>query len=199
MSKRRFVLFLVVAVGVALFLAAGAGAYVTTFDFHKGTLTNSTLTIYRQDTLDGRILNQQSWRSGSGQNTNECDSANNDKIGGWLPNGYYNIWGHFDNYDASDIKGRVWHFQDKACYNGSVVRTELFIHSEETAAQGQSCPTAGDDPFCWEGTSDYYSNGCMKIAHATPYPSDVAQLHSDWDAWSGLHGSFTLQQRLFVY
>lgn len=42
-----------------------------TFDFHRISNANSVLTIFRQDTLDGRVLNQQSYRAGSRLNTNE--------------------------------------------------------------------------------------------------------------------------------
>ena len=55
------------------------------------------------------------------------------------------------------IKGRVFYLSNKPCWNGTW-RSELFIHSEETAAQGQYCPTAYDDPFCWEGDYDYHSS-----------------------------------------
>lgn len=182
----------------ALVTASPASAgYVTTFDFLKNTLTNSTLKITRTDTTVGRVVNQSNYRAGSGQNTNECDSANVDKIGGWLPNGWYSIWAHHNGFTGS-IQGRVWQFQDKYCWDGNTKRTELFIHSEETSGQGQYCPTSGDDPFCWEGDFDYYSNGCIKVSRAAPIPTDLARLHDNWDAWSGLHGSFTLSQRLFV-
>ena len=186
----------------AVFLAgvADAGATVTTFDFHRVTNTSSVLTIFRQDTLDGRVLNQQSYRAGSGLNTNECDSAAYDGVGGWLPAGYYSPLGHWDGYPGSKIQGRVWQLQDKRCSGGTgTLRTELFIHSEETSSQGQYCPTSGDDPFCWESDSDYYSLGCIKISRAAPYPSDLAKLDGNWHNWSGLTGSFSLPQRVYVY
>jgi hypothetical protein len=78
------------------------------------------------------------------------------------------------------------------------LRTELFIHSEETSDEGQYCPTPYDDPFCWEGDFDYYSHGCIKLAHAPPWPSDVAQANYDWDGWDGRHGYFTAGSALYV-
>src|SRR5919197_866227 len=71
-------------------------------------------------------------------------------------------------------------------------RQELFIHSEETASNGQYCPTIYDDPFCWDGDFDYKSAGCIKLSRAAPYPSDLGQAHSDWDGWSGAHGYVNL-------
>jgi len=164
------------------------------FAFHRSTNTNSYLTINREDTFSGKILSQQGFRAGSGSSTNECQTGV-----GWLPTGWYDIVGHFDNYNGSLIKGRVWQLSDKRCNGGTgTLRTQLFIHSEETSDQGQYCPTSGDDPFCWEGTSDYYSDGCIKLAHAQPYPSDIAKADNDWDAWDGRHGYFTSVTSVFV-
>jgi len=74
MSSLRSILAAVAATGaVVAASAAPAGATVTTFDFHRITNTNSILTIYQQELLDGRILNQASYRAGSGLNKNECD------------------------------------------------------------------------------------------------------------------------------
>jgi hypothetical protein len=199
MMKRIRTLGLAGAAALMLCMAAPARADITEFDFLKNTITNSTLYITVR-TDNGFVYGQYSYRAGSGQNTNACDKADpsrGDYVGGWLPNGWYSITGHYHNYPGSDIQGRVWHFQDHACSNGTM-RTELFIHSEETSDQGQYCPTAGDDPFCWEGDFDYMSNGCIKVSRATPYPSDLARLHSNWDSFSGLHGTFTLPMRLNV-
>ena len=80
------------------------------------------------------------------------------------------------------------------------IRQELFIHSEEDMYNRQLC--GGSHPyverFCWNGDTDYYSVGCIKVS-AAGSPSDLARLHSNWDNWSGLHGSFVLAQRLYVY
>lgn len=195
-----------VGVLVALLLSVGAvsapvafGNIIVNWDFHRYTNTNSTLIGAAQDTSDGRIVVQQSWRAGSGQNTNACDSSAYDGVGGWLPGGWYTLLGHYDNYNGSKIKGRVWYWEDKGCNGGTgTLRSELFTHSEETANQGQYCPTAGDDPFCWEGWTDYYSNGCIKLAHAYPWPSDVAQADNLWHGYDGHVGSLWLPRRLYV-
>jgi hypothetical protein len=185
----------VVAIAAALVPVARASAATQVFfAFHRYTNTNSVLTVNLQNIYNGQILAQQTFRAGSGTSTNECYLGH-----GWLPTGWYDIVGHFDHYDASLIKGRVWQLSDKRCLGGTgTLRTELFIHSEETADDGQYCPTSSDDRFCWEGPSDYYSNGCIKLAHAPPYPSDIAYADNDWDAWDGRHGYFTAPTALFV-
>jgi hypothetical protein len=179
--------------------AAGAGPVAVFWTFHRSANTASTLTGTAQDTGDGSIVTQRSWRAGSGQNTNACDSAAYDGVGGWLPGGWYTLLGHWDHYDGSKIKGRVWYWEDKRCNGGTgTLRTELFTHSEETVDDGQYCPSGYDDPFCWEGWTDYYSNGCIKLAHALPYPSDVAQADNLWDGYDGHSGSLWLARRLYV-
>ena len=97
----------------------------------------------------------------------------------------------------------VWRLQDKRCNGGTgTLRTDLFIHSEENLSNEQDCGygTPYIERFCWDGDGDFYSVGCIKISRAyPPAPTDLARLHSNWDNWSGWHGSFTLQQRLYVY
>jgi len=189
--------FLILAAAVAVLLpAANASAATRTFfGFHRYTNTSSYLTISKQDLWTGAILAQQGWRAGSGVSTDEC------AVGyGWLPGGWYDIVGHFDYYNGSAIKGRVWQLSDKRCAGGTGnLRTELFIHSEETSDEGQYCPTPYDDPFCWEGDSDYKSSGCIKVAHVPPWPSDIAQADNDWDSWDGRHGWFTFVAGLYVH
>lgn len=185
----------IAAVAATLLPVAGARAATRTFfAFHRYSNTNSYLTINRQDVYSGAILSQQGFRAGSGTSTNECAVGQ-----GWLPAGWYDIVGHFEHYGGSKIQGRVWQLSDKRCYGGTGnLRTELFIHSEETSDQGQYCPTPYDDPFCWEGDYDYYSVGCIKLAHAQPYPSDIAKANNDWDAWDGRSGYFTAYSTVFV-
>jgi hypothetical protein len=197
----RILVAALAAVVAAIAAAAASGGTITTFDFQRTSNTNSLLTISRQDAIDGRILNIASYRAGSGLNGNECDSAAYDNVGGWLPAGYYSLWGHWHNYQGSLIQGRVWRLQDKRCRGGAgTLRTELFIHSEETWANEQACHDPYVERFCWDGDGDYYSVGCIKVSRAyPPSPTDLARLHANWDSWSGMHGSFTLQQRLYVY
>ncbi len=172
---------------------AAAGTQVF-FAFHRWTNTNSYLTVNRQDVMSGQILNQIGLRAGSGISTDECWVKH-----GWLPGGWYNIVAHFDNYNGSLIKGRVWQLSDMRCMGGTgTLRTELFIHSEETSNNGQYCPTPGDDPFCWEGTSDYYSEGCIKLAHGASSPTDIARADAFWDAYDGRHGYMNAATLVFV-
>ena len=37
---------------------------------------------------------------------------------GWLPAGWYSQWGHWNQYDGSAVRGRVWWLQDKYCRDG---------------------------------------------------------------------------------
>jgi hypothetical protein len=188
-------LVLLAALVAALACTASASAATRVFfAFHRYTNTNSWLTIYRQDAATGEILSQHGFRAGSGTSTDACASG-----AGWLPAGWYDLVGHFDYYNGSAIKGRVWQLSDKRCSGGTgTLRTELFIHSEEWSDEGQYCPTIYDDPFCWEGDFDYRSHGCIKLAHAQPYPSDIGKTDADWDAWDGRHGYFSQGTALYV-
>ena len=189
---RIAVLLAAVAVAAATALPAGATS-PSYFDFARKTNLSSVLTFY-WESLPGHESSL-TWRAGSGSgSTDECATGR-----GWLPAGWYDLKGHWDNYDGSKIKGRAWLLQNKQCWNGTW-RTELFIHSEETASNGQSCPTAGDDPFCWEGDSDYASAGCIKVSRAGN-PSNLALVHTNWHQRSGdqRHGSFTIARWLYVH
>jgi hypothetical protein len=140
-----------------------------------------------------------SWRAGSGTSQDECVRGQ-----GWLPAGWYSQWGHWNHYEGSAVRGRVWWLQDKYCYDGLTKRTELFIHSEETASNGQSCTSAYDDPFCWERAADYYSSGCIKLARPSPvagFPNDLGSAHRDYHDYggSGTHGAFTDAYELYVF
>jgi hypothetical protein len=190
---KRIVLAAVAAVVAALGAGACTGRAAVYFDFHKISNTGSVLYETWQDAATGKVYAQQSWRAGSGYSIDECLQG-----AGWLPSGYYNIVSHYDHYDGTKVKGRVWQLSDKACWNGTP-RSELFIHSEETADNGQYCTAIYDDPFCWEGDFDYKSAGCIKVAHAAPYPSDIARADSAWHNWGGGSGYLNLYHRVFVY
>jgi hypothetical protein len=185
-------LFLALAVTAALLGASPAQAYYTWFDFQRISNTASRLTMNWEGS-PGHFFTT-SWRAGSGTSTDACWVAH-----GWLPTGNYDLWGQYDHFDGSAIKGRVFRIQDKQCWNGTW-RTDLFVHSEETADNGQYCPTVYDDPFCWEGDSDYYSHGCIKISRAG-YPSDLALAHDAWHqkSWDNRHGPFTINDWLYVH
>lgn len=126
------------------------------------------------------------WRSGSGtgsQITNDCAIGK-----GWLPVGWYDQWGHWENYNGTAIWGNVFWLSNKSCWNGSVTRTELFIHSEMKQDGTQH---ATYEPQRWDGTSDYASNGCVKLS-----PSDILNWHHYYHYTGGIglgqHGQFTI-------
>ena len=98
--------------------------------FDRNTNLNSTLS-WKWTYPPSSAQYTRSWRAGSGSTTDECEVGR-----GWLPAGWYSQWGHWNNYDGSAIRGRVWWLQDKYCSDGITRRTELFIHSEETADNG---------------------------------------------------------------
>ena len=101
------------AVAAALLLgAAPARAYYTWFDFQRQTNTASTLTLNWEPTA-GHFFST-SWRAGSGTSTDACWVGH-----GWLPAGHYDLWGQYDHYDGSAVKGRVFRLQDKQCWNGT--------------------------------------------------------------------------------
>lgn len=135
------------------------------FDKNSSDPTNSTLHwySYRSDLDPPRLVTHKTWRAGSGTgSTDDCYSSH-----GWLPNGWYSV--RFDHdYDGTKIWGYVFALNNKVCSDGGTTRTELFIHSEMTRSGGQSCPSSGDDPQCWEGNGDFRSAGCIKLR-----PADV--------------------------
>jgi hypothetical protein len=166
----------------ALTLPAAAPAANGWWAFNRNTNLDSVLSwtwTYPPDTT----RYSKSWRAGSGTTTNECEKGK-----GWLPAGWYALWGHWNGYPGSVVRGRVWWVQDKYCANGITLRTELFIHTEETAQRGQYCTSAYDDPFCWERAADYYSLGCIKVARPSPvasFPDDVGSAHSYYHSYGG--------------
>jgi hypothetical protein len=166
---RRLTLLATCALAFAL-IASVSPAGATTFTYKRnGTLINGQI---RGEC--GATCYTSWYRAGSGNGYDACQTNN------WVPLGTYTVPWHNHNYNASLIKGRVWRMSDYQCQNG-VRRTELFVHSEETADNGQYC-TAGDpdDDFCWEGDQDYYSFGCIKVARmpVTNGQSDLGRIDS---------------------
>jgi len=186
-------LFGVLVLVLLLVLPGCAGASIGWFELARTSNTNSTL--WWKYALDNdMVYTGSAWRAGTGSTT-ACNQVGR----GWLPVGWYDTWGHWDNYDGL-IKGRVFYLQDKRCGDGTL-RTELFIHSEETASNGQYCPSGYDDPYCWESWIDYYSSGCIKLAHANNgFPDAIGAAHWEWHNrfGSGAHGSYGLYHRLYV-
>lgn len=169
LSMRRTIAIAAVVLGCAAWLPSTASADLREWVNYSrnGTLTNGRITYNCEISTCAA-----SWRGGSGSGTNACQTNN------WIPVGTYDVPFHDDSFAGSKIQGRVWRMSDYHCSNG-VVRTELFIHTEETSSRGQYCPTAGDDPFCWEGTNDYYSQGCIKISRS-PGSADMGAL-DNWE------------------
>jgi len=159
---KAFRLLLVTAAAL-VWTAPASASY---FYYHRTSLTNSAF-----ETIDNFGHTTGNNRAGSGSGTDACQHNN------WIPLGAYDVLWHDDNYTGSKVQGRVWRLSDYQCSNG-VRRTELFVHSEETSGQGQSCgPDGTDYPFCWESAHDYYSFGCIKLARQ-PVPSDLRQVDS---------------------
>jgi hypothetical protein len=192
--RRALLIIILAAMGIPPAAEAANGWWT----FHRESNINSTLT--RKWTYPPSPTEySKSWRAGSGTTMNECRRGE-----GWLPAGWYSQWGHWNGYDGSAIKGRVWWVQDKYCADGVTKRVELFIHSEETAANGQRCTSSYDDPFCWERRSDYYSLGCIKLARPSPvasFPNDLGLAHGYYHSYGGSsnHGAATDAHELYVY
>jgi hypothetical protein len=191
----RALLFVSVALLASTTSASAANGWWT---FERQTNLNSTLT-WKWTYPPSPAQYSRSWRAGSGTSPNECRRAE-----GWLPAGWYSQWGHWNNYNGSAVRGRVWWLQDKYCSDGITKRTELFIHSEETADNGQLCTSAWDDPTCWEREADYYSLGCIKLARPSPvasFPNDLGNAHAVYHTYGGSdrHGAFTDSFELYVF
>lgn len=197
----------IVAVPATPAHAARSCAY---FDFAKSSPNNSTLTWKYYDDF-GRCIRAISWRAGSGVNTDPCDkSTTSSPDGGWLPNGWYDVTAMQHDWNGSAIWGRVWRLNDKACSDGTL-RTELFIHTEETPSATQDCPSGvNDSPQCWDsypsgnGTNDYYSAGCIKVRRNSPegtWANDHGSAHTAWHNNGGgsSHGTFTRTDSVFVH
>ncbi|MFJ1757406.1 peptidoglycan-binding protein [Kitasatospora sp. NPDC088134] len=112
---------------------------------------------------DGKVV--KSYRAGSGVGvTDECASNR-----GWLPDGTYRVEGHETHHDSSKIKGYAIQLQDKACKpkagHKAVTRGALYIHSEMRSDGTQAPDTPHhDDPWRWDGDTDYKSAGCIKLS-----------------------------------
>ena len=126
--------------------------------------------LYEKQGSGEKLVETHSWRAGSGLpgrgGENPCAWSR-----GWLPNGTYRLR-QSDNYRGNAIHGRVFRLDNKNCGNGNV-RHDLFLHSEQTVANGQCKDRRGDQNCRWEfpRINDYKSLGCIKMA-----PRDLAQL-----------------------
>lgn len=154
--------------------ASPATRAVLIFDKNFQRPLHSTITwrLWQRTSKGWRIVEQKSWRAGSGLGRRVPGARNACvKDRGWLPNGRYAVMQKND-HGGDYIKGRVFYLGDMPCRNGNV-RRMLFIHSE-TGRNNVPCPDAPGDQGCrWEypRINDYRSNGCIKMA-----PQDLAEL-----------------------
>lgn len=153
-----------------------------------GCATNAELKyVYNEQVfVDGipkpTVQHEVSWRAGSGApgGTNACTPNV-----GWIPNTDIAGTSQYDNdyyvvlsdpNNGSDIFGTAWQIHNHL-YGGAIQancdtdaayeRDDILIHSEMTNDHQQTnCSGTGDSPTCWEGPSDYYSLGCIKVSFA---------------------------------
>lgn len=133
-------------------------------------------------------VTQDHFRTGAG--TGPIDPCNNwtgtgDPNGaGPAPTGQYNMLDalyHTHNKGWGDIFGRTWRANDTHCAGGTP-RTLLYIHTEETPSRTQG--TAENQR--WDGTSDYRSYGCWKVARSNNGGDNgVTRLDNWWHAMGG--------------
>jgi hypothetical protein len=186
-TSRVLVLTFGLTVVVWFMFAGSAMAAGKDYAFYNGdTCKNGNLSacLSRSGAMNYGTLflnsygNSTKWRGGSGNgSTNRC--ATNQ---GPIPQGNASILTHYDNKNDGNIHGRAWQLSDMHCDPSdpnSTLRTALFLHTEETDTQGQTCGTPYDERWCWDGPNDYYSEGCVKVSH-----TDVAAVDSKWHAGS---------------
>lgn len=194
---RRTVVVVITVVLTLVIPTVPAFATHAYWEFVKGTNRDSTLKWYSRNSNEVRTL-MASWRAGSGVSTDPCAIGR-----GWLPDGWYDSWGHWNQYNGNAIDGRVFWLQNKTCRDGTT-RTELFIHSEQTVMNGQDCPTSGDDPQCWEAYYDYESAGCIKVAYPNNgFPDTIGSVHYYFHNLAGSrptnqHDQWTMSAMLYV-
>lgn len=177
MKKLRAVLLVVLVLAGLIGSAtpARAGSVTGWFDYVKNARSQSNSTLYwtwgGDQTPNFGSLNLA--RAGSGWTKNDCEKGK-----GWLPNGLYDQEFTKHDYNGGEVFGRVWKISSKKCAKGTVYRSDLFIHTEETPQQGQSCIPNKDSNKCWEGNDDYTSAGCIKVAWSKEGSSmDIANVH----------------------
>lgn len=171
MPKARLLLIIGASLGALSLAPSALGA---AFYYER---QNSTINGRIKYSANSGTIVSPWYRAGSGNGgTQECVTNN------WIPTGQHNVQAHYDNYNGTQIKGRVWWMNDIPC--GGNVRTQMFVHSEETSSQGQD---PNNEPFRWDGDSDYYSFGCIKVARLPVVNgySDLGRLDTTWVHQSG--------------
>ncbi|MGW4022070.1 L,D-transpeptidase family protein [Streptomyces sp. NPDC005009] len=147
---------------------AAGGSYYLYFKKNTSDPINSKLYLMKS-VADAKDKVVARYRAGSGNGSqNECATNK-----GWLPgtntkNGKYKIEFHRTNFDGI-INGYVIKLSDKKCTQGDkrTKRTALFVHSE-MKPNGKQGTIESER---WDGTRDYYSNGCIKLK-----PADIKDL-----------------------
>ncbi len=139
---------------------------------NSGKMTYGTLFVGNYVNYDAR------YRAGSGDgSTNRCRIDH-----GPIPQGDTRILSPYDHKDSGSIHGRAWQLANMLCdrYDpNSNLRTDLWIHTEETSQQGQTCGTPYDERWCWDGASDYKSLGCVKVK-----PNNIGGVDDYWHGGS---------------
>ncbi|MGH8973776.1 MAG: hypothetical protein ACRD0C_11305 [Acidimicrobiia bacterium] len=164
--------------GPAVASPPGEGGDVIDFGKFELDTTDSHFVLYD----DERAVSQRRAGSGNG-NLDECTPNQ-----GPLPDGQYDgvaTW-HQDKFAGTKIYGRVVRLQNKACWDGQI-RSDLFIHTEETPEQGQA-PAGGrrDHDQRWDGNGDYKSQGCIKLSRAeNGGDNGISTLDSWWHEQAG--------------
>lgn len=125
---------------------AASGSYCLYFKKNTSDPINSKLWLMKSVTgAKDKVVAK--YRAGSGNGSrNECATNKGRLPGTGTKNGKYKIEFHRTNFDGI-INGYVIKLSDKKCAKGTK-RTER-----------------------WDGTRDYYSNGCIKLK-----PSDIKDL-----------------------
>ena len=132
--------------------------------------------LFRSVTGTWQVVDQKSWRAGSGMLGKRGRNACVRNVG-WLPDGSYRVRAYLD-YHGRLIKGRAFGLDDKRCAHGRL-RHQLFIHTEQGAHDTQCRNRSGDQACRWEypRINDYRSHGCIKLA-----PTDLADLMTHFRA-----------------
>ncbi len=191
--KRTWVVLMAVVVALPLLgSAAPADASVSqslyrsnykkgpTFYYQsRGTITNGRAILYMSiDDHQGQWNRiRYETRAGSGSRYDTCTD-------GRIPPGVYSVGTVYstsrNNPKNGEIKGDAWTLSNapNPCYQvpGSPYRyneyrTGLFVHTESTKWGGQG----STEPRRWDGNSDYYSLGCIKIER-----TDLGYLDAVW-------------------
>ncbi|MER7541008.1 L,D-transpeptidase [Streptomyces sp. NPDC097704] len=141
-----------------------AGATRLVFDKNPKDPTDSRLLVYKGDSNTPWAV----YRAGSGVGVqDDCARAR-----GWLPNGNWKIKLKSTTYNGNLIKGYAVYLEDMKCSQGTLKRTEMFIHSEmnRDGSQGSA------ESRRWDGARDYKSNGCVKLN-----PDDIKKMFRLFD------------------